>query len=129
MSVESKRQKSSTSSINYARPHLTAGELTTYALRVLNGWGCTVWRQNNHATRGRKFIGMKGVPDIIGHDLEGRAVYAEVKTVSDRLSKDQVEFMSLATRKECLVFIVTEVDGQPDMIGWKNYVNDKVANP
>jgi hypothetical protein len=72
---------------------------------------------------------MKGVPDIIGHDLGGRAVYAEVKTTGDRLSKDQVEFMSLATRKECLVFIVTEVEGEADMIGWEKYVNDKVANP
>ena len=129
MSDVSKRQKSFTASTNFAPRHLTAGELTTYALRVLNAWGCTVWRQNNHATRGRKFIGMKGVPDIIGHDLEGRAVYAEVKTVSDRLSRDQVEFMSLATRKECLVFIFTEVDGDADMIGWEKYVNDKVANP
>ena len=27
-----------------------------------------VWRQNNHRTPGRAFIGLKGVPDIIGHE-------------------------------------------------------------
>lgn len=122
MSVESKRLKSSTASINYAHRHLTAGQLTTYALRVLNSWGCAVWRQNNHATRGRKFIGMKGVPDIIGHDLEGRAVYAEVKTVSDRLSQDQIDFLQGAEKRDCRVYLVREFEGFPEIINWVAYL-------
>jgi hypothetical protein len=121
MTDESKRQKSSTSSTNFAPRHLTAGELTTYALRVLNAWGCTVWRQNNHATRGRKFIGMKGVPDIIGHDLEGRAVYAEIKTSGDRLSQDQIDFMNGAAARDCRAYIVREESGQPNIEKWEDY--------
>lgn len=121
MNAESKRQKSSTASTNFAPRHLTAGELTTYALRVLNAWGCTVWRQNNHATRGRKFIGMKGVPDIIGHDLGGVAVYAEIKTTGDRLSQDQIDFMNGAAARECRAYIVRELNGQPNVEKWEDY--------
>ena len=121
MSVESKPRKSSTSSINYAPRHLTAGELTTYALRVLNAWGCTVWRQNNHATRGRKFIGMKGVTDIIGHDLGGVAVYAEIKTTGDRLSQDQIDFMNGAAARDCRAYIVREASGEAIIQTWEEY--------
>jgi hypothetical protein len=64
---------------------------------------------------------MKGVPDIIGHDLEGRAVYAEVKTTGDRLSRDQIEFMNGAAARECRVYIVGELDGQPNIEKWENY--------
>jgi hypothetical protein len=64
-----------------------------------------VWRQNNHATRGRKFIGMKGMPDIIGYGMDGKAVYCEVKTEGDRLSDDQIAFMNRATDNDCATYI------------------------
>jgi hypothetical protein len=62
---------------------------------------------------------MKGVPDIIGHDLEGVAVYAEIKTTGDRLSQDQIDFMNGAAARECRVYIVREDNGQPNVEKWE----------
>jgi hypothetical protein len=89
---------------------------------LLGVWGCSVWRQNNHATRGRKFIGRKGVPDIIGFDpMGGRAVYAEVKTVNDKLSDDQVKFLHEASEAGCRVYIVHQQGGAASIQEWRAY--------
>lgn len=64
---------------------------------------------------------MKGVPDIIGHDLEGRAVYAEVKTKGDKLSQDQIDFMNNSSAKDCRVYIVFDNDGVAEIQTWAKY--------
>ena len=89
---------------------------------MLTAQGHSVWRQNNYATRGRKFIGRKGLPDIIGFDImNGKAVYAEVKTVNDKLSDDQVQFLHEASEAGCKVIIVQQQGGQPSLIEWRAY--------
>jgi hypothetical protein len=64
---------------------------------------------------------MKGVPDIIGHDLAGVAVYAEIKTTGDRLSQDQIDFMNNAAARDCRAYIVREESGQPNIEKWEDY--------
>jgi hypothetical protein len=64
---------------------------------------------------------MKGVADIIGHDLGGVAVYAEIKTTGDRLSQDQINFMNNAAARDCRVYIVLEESGQAVMQTWEAY--------
>jgi hypothetical protein len=64
---------------------------------------------------------MKGVPDIIGHDLGGVAVYAEIKTTGDRLSQDQIDFMNRADKRECRVYMIIEESGQPSIQTWEEY--------
>ena len=65
---------------------------------------------------------MKGVPDIIGHDLEGRAVYAEVKTKGDKLSQDQIDFLNGADKRDCRVYIVRDDEGEPRVQTWVAYL-------
>lgn len=45
---------------------LTKGAIRESALKELSYKGYEVWRQNNIAVKGRKFIGRKGVSDIMG---------------------------------------------------------------
>lgn len=78
---------------------LTAGELSKHAQDYLTRNGAVVWRNNNLAVRGRKFIGKKGVSDIIGYmPFTGLWVACEIKTVNDRLSDEQVGFLNDISR-------------------------------
>ena len=107
----------------------TAGQLTDAALSVLRMRGFRVWRQNNLAVRGRKFTGMKGMPDIIGYRFDGRAVFCEVKTAGDRLSKDQIDFMDAAHAAGCIVYVI---DGKKNQLrNWGDFrmMHDTGANP
>ena len=105
---------------------MTAGQLTEAALKILRLRGCMVWRQNNIRVPGRKFIGMKGMPDIIGHSQDGRAVYCEVKTENDRLSQEQIDFMDGAHRAGCLVYMSVGYRGLSAFQSWADYrmIND-----
>ena len=107
-----------------SQKHYTASELTEYALNQLTMMGFTVWRQNNLAVRGRKFIGKKGVPDIIGYSLRGHAVYCEVKTVNDKISEHQIDFLTDAMHSDCLAFIcMQDKEGIVKFITWKTFVD------
>ena len=123
--------KSSTSSSGYALKPLTAGQLTDMALKTLRLRNFTVWRQNNLSVKGRKFIGMKGMPDIIGYGNGGRAVYCEVKTENDRLSQDQIEFMDGAHKAGCLVYMSVGFRGLSAFQSWADYrmINDASGDP
>lgn len=73
---------------------LTKGEIRKIAITMLKYRGCDVWPQNNaRVTRGRTFVGRKGVPDIIGWSRQAVFTAAEVKTVTDKLSDDQKQFL------------------------------------
>ena len=99
--------------------HFTASELTKYAIAELSALGCTVWRANNIAIPGRKFIGKKGMSDIIGYDDGGCAVYCEVKTINDKLSQFQIDFMNDAMNAGCRVFVYSQIkDGNAELKNW-----------
>jgi hypothetical protein len=86
--------------------------------------GFTVWRQNNLAVRGRKFIGKKGMPDIIGYDSEGCAVWCEVKTINDKISEHQIDFMTDAMYAGCRVLIcMQDKEGLVKLISWQTFVD------
>ena len=107
-----------------SQKHYTASELTNHALHELTMMGCTVWRQNNLAVRGRKFIGKKGMPDIIGYDsTNGKAIWCEVKTISDKLSEHQIDFLSDAMYSNCLAFIcMQDKEGIVKLMNWHTFV-------
>lgn len=99
--------------------HFTASELTKFILSELSAMGFTVWRANNIAVPGRKFIGKRGMPDIIGYDRGGYAVWCEVKTINDRLSEHQVTFLNDAMNAGCRVFIsMQDKDGKVHLKNW-----------
>lgn len=72
---------------------LSASDITKEVLLRLSALGYRVWRQNNHATRGRKNHGMIGLPDVIGYTREGVFVGCEVKKIGDTLSQGQIDFL------------------------------------
>ena len=75
--------------------YLTASELTKMMIDYLTSKGLSVWRNNNLAVKGRSFIGKKGVPDIIGYDRKhGQFVACEIKKLGDRISPDQLIFLT-----------------------------------
>jgi hypothetical protein len=92
---------------------LTAGQITTWALAELERRHFFVWRNNNLSVPGRKFIGMKGVPDIVGFvKNSGLAVYCEVKTVNDKFSEYQTNFLNRAKTAGCICLIASDDDGK-----------------
>jgi hypothetical protein len=98
---------------------LTASQITKHALEILNAWGYYVWRNNNLSVPGRKFIGEKGVSDIIGyHKQTGQAVYCEVKTINDKFSKEQMLFMSRAKAAGSLCIVAHQVDWKIKLDYW-----------
>ena len=87
---------------------MTTGDITKHALRVLDLMGFEAWRNNNLAVKGRKFIGKRGVSDIIGFDrLSGKGTFmlCEVKNEGDELSEDQIKLLDEATAAGCKCFI------------------------
>lgn len=90
---------------------MNANELTKEAIKTLNKNGAFVWRNNNLAVRGRTFIGLKGVPDIVGFTNQGIAVYCETKAIGDKLSSYQIAFLNLAKASKCLCYLATEDNG------------------
>ncbi len=81
------------------QPSETTSSLTKHVLVIANMNGCEAWRQNNHATRGRKFIGMDGLSDVIGIcKRTGIFLAFEIKGPGDKLSKAQIKFLDLVNK-------------------------------
>jgi hypothetical protein len=87
---------------------LTKGEIRASAIKELTIRKCVVWPQNNLAVKGRKFIGRKGVSDILGITPAGLFLAVEVKTVNDFLSDDQINFLNDITRSGGLAYIACQ---------------------
>jgi hypothetical protein len=64
------------------------------AITELTLKGNTVWINNNIAIPGRKFIGRKGVSDLVGITRTGHWCACEVKTINDKLSDEQIDFLT-----------------------------------
>lgn len=98
---------------------LTKGTIRESAIKELTWRGATVWPQNNLAVPGRKFIGRRGVADIIGFTRAGLFLAAEVKTINDRLSDDQIKFLNDVKKAGGLAYIACQsATGQVELREW-----------
>lgn len=98
---------------------LTKGEITKSALTELKLRGANCWMQNNLAVRGRKFIGRKGVSDIIGFVINtGLFVACEVKTINDTFSDDQKQFLTEVKQAGGIALVATQDGNQVVLKQW-----------
>lgn len=92
-----------------------ANQLAAYAVKVFTKLGYDCWRQNNVAIhdRGqfRRFVGRKGVSDVIGfHATKGRFLAVEIKVGRDRLSPEQEKFLDAVNRAGGVGVVVRHAD-------------------
>lgn len=90
---------------------MTKGEITKEALRVLALSNNEVWPENNMGFKGRKFLGKRGKPDIVGYcRTNGIAVFCEVKTKNDYFSPGQIDFINEAIDCNCYCLVAGQND-------------------
>ena len=93
------------------KKNLTASQITESAIKELTYRQCEVWRQNQIPVPGRRFVGKRGLADIIGfHRKTGVFVMCEVKTKNDKLSPEQIELLVKVRASGGLALIATEND-------------------
>jgi hypothetical protein len=98
---------------------LTKGQIRESAIKELTYRKCIVWPQNNISVRGRKFVGRKGVSDVLGITPAGLFLACEIKTVNDFLSDDQIDFLNDITRSGGCAYIAKQSDnGQVVLVEW-----------
>jgi|ERR1044072_5541460 hypothetical protein len=98
---------------------LTKAVIRESALNELAWRGHDCWIHNNLAVKGRKFIGRRGVPDIIGIAKDGRWVVAEVKTLNDTLSPDQITFLNDIKKAGGEAYIACQEGNQVVLKEWE----------
>lgn len=99
---------------------LTKAHIRQSALKELEWRGIDAWRQNNIAVRRRTFIGRYGVSDIMGFcKRTGRIVAVEVKTVNDRLSDDQIDFLNDVKTAGGLAYVACQVGNRVILKEWE----------
>lgn len=99
---------------------LSKGEIRASAIKELTWRGYDVWIQNNIAVRKRKFIGRLGVSDVIGITKDGRWVACEIKTLNDRLSNDQIDFLNDVKNAGGLAYLAVQGNnGQVELREWE----------
>lgn len=106
---------------------LTKSHITKIALEILRYRGVRCWRQNNvRAVRGRTFTGEKGLSDIIGWQIKtGLLCMTEVKTLTDKLSQDQIDLLTSLHQSGGLALIATEVKGKVEIVEFVEYIKAK----
>lgn len=98
---------------------LTKGEIRASAIKELTWRGHTVWINNNLAVRKRKFIGRLGVSDVIGITKDGRWVACEIKTLNDRLSNDQIDFLNDVKKAGGIALIACQEGSRVELKEWE----------
>lgn len=99
---------------------LTKATIRASAIKELTWRGHDVWIQNNIAVRKRKFIGRLGVSDVIGITKDGRWVACEIKTLGDRLSPDQIDFLNDVKTAGGLAYVALQGNnGQVELREWE----------
>ena len=92
---------------------IPAAKITQIAINLLTLHNYEVWRQNNLAVKGRAFIGKKGIGDISGYCKQfGWRVECEVKSIGDKLSDEQVEFMTNLHNSSGCAFIAHQLENK-----------------
>lgn len=111
----------------YKQKELTAGDITKTALLMLKAQGYHVWRQT-FSTKRRNTI-KTGVPDIIGHHkVTGIFVGCEIKTINDRFSDDQIEFLTCLHQAEGTALYATEEKGDVVIKEFATFLTSKSKN-
>jgi hypothetical protein len=98
---------------------LTKGFIRESAIKELTWRGHDVWINNNLAVRGRKFIGRRGVSDVIGKTKDARWVACEVKTLNDTLSYDQIIFLNDIKKAGGEAYIAFQVGSRVELKEWE----------
>lgn len=99
---------------------LSKAHIRASALKELTYRGCDCWRQNNIAVRRRAFIGRYGVSDIMGFCKKtGRIVAVEVKTIGDRLSSDQIDFLNDVKKAGGVAYLAIQTGTQVELREWE----------
>lgn len=96
-----------------SKAHIRASAITELTWR-----GHTVWIQNNLAVKGRRFIGRRGVSDVIGISKDGRWVACEVKTLNDTISDDQITFLNDVKKAGGLAYTAVQVGNKVELKEW-----------
>lgn len=99
---------------------LTKSQIRVSAITELTYRGFTVWVQNNLAVPGRKFIGKRGQSDLIGYRNRDAVMCAcEVKTLSDRLSTDQILFLNDVKKAGGIALIALQAGNRVELREWE----------
>lgn len=98
---------------------LTKATIRASAIKELTWRGYDVWINNNIAVRGRAFIGRLGVSDIIGITRDGRWVVAEIKTLNDSLSSNQITFLNDVKKAGGEAYIAHQVGNRVELKIWE----------
>lgn len=106
---------------------LSASELTSDALTMLRAQGARVRRVNNipHNKRFKHQV-EPGNVDIQGYTCKGLALYCEVKTINDRLSKEQKELLLDLEKCGGLALVATQVNGSTKIFKISEYLIKKL---
>lgn len=101
----------------------TAKEIEEEAKLILKARGAVIWRQNSIGKLpGGRFASVKrGVADLIGYmKSTGVFVACEIKTLRDRLSQEQIEFLTQVQENNGFALVATQVEDHVELIPFKN---------
>ena len=84
----------------------TESDIVKECMAVLAADNIFHWRQNNNAVKGRAFIGLKGVPDILCLIKNGKLMGVEVKTLIGKQSPEQIEFERNCEKRGAIYLLV-----------------------
>jgi hypothetical protein len=71
--------------------------------------GCTIWRANSGGNKsGRRKANSINLPDIVGVQRFGMALFVEVKTATGRLTHEQLDFLLRMDGRGCLARVYIE---------------------
>ena len=92
-------------------------EIQKQILAVLKNLRIKAWRSNNIAVKGRKFIGLKGVPDILGVlPPHGTMLAIEVKTEKGIQSDEQREFQAMCVENGAVYILARSIQDVIDVV-------------
>lgn len=79
------------------------------------------WRNNNNGIPGRKFVGLRGVSDIIGI-YKGRFLAIEVKSKKGILSDEQNYFLDMVRKNNGIVIIARSLNDVVEVIKYETNI-------
>jgi hypothetical protein len=109
---------------------LTKQEITNIALEYLAWTGFEAWRQPNNSGKRWKNSVKAGVSDILGYERNGqgcRFMACEVKTLGDKLSPAQIDFLTDLSLKGGHAFIACQRGDFTEIVPFNEYFKIKAV--